>query len=140
HTSVGQGRIGPVIAHILLPVLVLAALRSISVRSRTDPELQHRVASLRLASGWEMAAASGLLLAVITAAAPILLVPAVLICLVAPFAAGRAARVLWVVPIPALVVFAPMMLSALDRGANLVAVLLSAPGRTLSSAEAGDPA
>lgn len=140
HTSVGQGRIGSVIVHILLPVLVLSAVRAVADRRRAQPGTQHRVASLRLARGWETAAAAALLLAVITAAAPILLLPAVIACAAAPLAAGRPARVLWLVPIPALAIFAPMLISALDRGANLAAVLLAEPGRAVGAAEAGDPA
>lgn len=140
HTAVGQGRIGTVIAHILLPILVLSAVQAIAARRRAEPLGPRRVASLRLASGWETAAAAALLLAVITAAAPILLIPAVLACVAAPLAAGRPARVLWLVPLPALAIFTPMLVSALDRGANLAAVLLAEPGRALAAAQAGDPA
>ena len=141
HTSVGQGRIGAVIAHILMPILVWAAVRAVQARLRAEPAGAHRrVASLRLAAGWETAAAAALLLAVITAAAPVLLVPAVIICLVMPLVISRPARVLWLVPIPALAIFAPMLISAWDRGANLVAALLSEPGGVITGAEAGSPA
>lgn len=142
HTSVGQGRIGSVIAHILLPVMVLAALRAVRTRRRVGGQSAGpRMAAARLSSGWETAAAAALLLAVVTAAAPVLLIPAVVICAIAPFLLdGRAGRVLWLLPIPALALFAPMLISALDRGANPMGVLLSEPGRALSSAEAGSPA
>lgn len=141
HTSAGQGRIGAVIAHILLPILVLAAVRAVQARRRAEPAAAHRrVTSLRLAAGWETAAAAALLLAVIAAAAPVLLVPAVITCLVVPLVTGRSGRVLWLVPIPAVAIFVPMLISAWDRGANLVAVLLSEPGLALDAAEAGAPA
>ena len=141
HASAGQGRIGAVMAHILLPILVLAAVRAVQSRLRAEPTgARRRVASLRLAAGWETAAAAALLLAVIAAASPILLVPAVIICAAAPLVIGRGARVLWLVPAAALAIFAPMLISAWDRGSNLAAVLLSEPGRPLSVAEAGSPA
>lgn len=140
HASAGQGRIGAVMAHILLPILVLAAVRAVQSRLRAEPTgARRRVASLRLAAGWETAAAAALLLAVIAAASPILLVPAVIICAAAPLVIGRGARVLWLVPAAALAIFAPMLISAWDRGSNLAAVLLSEPGRPLSVAEAGSP-
>lgn len=141
HTAVGQGRLGPVIAHILLPVLVLAAVRAVESRRRAAPgPAARRAASLRLATGWETAAAAGLLMAAVTASAPVLLVPAVLICAAAPLVAGRAGRVLWLVPVPSLALFAPMLFSAFDRRANLAATLLAEPGQAVAASEAGTPA
>lgn len=127
HTAVGQGRIGPVLAHILLPLAVLATVKA--VRARRG-----------LSVGREAAAAAALLLAAVTAAAPILLVPVVLGCVIAALLLGRSGRVLWLLPIPALVVFGPMVISTVDRGGNLLAALLSEPGRLLPTSEAGAPA
>ncbi|MCT1607993.1 hypothetical protein M3B43_11845 [Nesterenkonia massiliensis] len=146
HTAVGQGRLGAVIAHILLPLVVMAGVRALRARkahalhTAEDSVPGTRVASLRLATGWETAAGAGILLALTTAAAPVLLVPAVLICAVGGLLGGRTARVLWLIPVPALALFAPMLISAVDRGANVAAVLLAEPGRVLSSAQAGMPA
>lgn len=140
HTATGQGRVGPVVAHILLPVLVLATVTAVSARWRGAAGPQRRLASLQLTSGWETAAAAALLLMVITASAPILLLPAILVCLAASFSLGRTGRVLWVIPIPSLVLFMPMIISALDGRANVAAVLLAEPGRAISSAEGGEPA
>lgn len=138
HTAVGQGRIGSMIAHILLPVVLLAAVKAVRARTGRAPgEPRWRPAALRLAAGWETAAAAGLLLAVVTAAAPLLLLPAVAICATAPLLLGRPGRVLWLVPLPALSLFAPMLISAVDRGSGLTAVLLSEPGRVLSAELAG---
>ncbi|WP_150462706.1 glycosyltransferase family 2 protein [Nesterenkonia ebinurensis] len=136
HSAVGQGRIGAVIAHILLPVLVLAAVRAVRAHGR-HRVTAGRVAALRLTAGWETAAGAALLMAVVTASAPVLLVPAVLSCVIAALVLRRAGKVLWLLPIPALAVFAPMLISTLDRRANLVAVLISEPGRAVSIAEAG---
>ncbi|WP_202912050.1 hypothetical protein [Nesterenkonia muleiensis] len=140
HTASGQGRIGAVIAHILLPVLVLTAVRAVRAhghRSSTGA----KVAALRLTAGWETAAAAALLMAVVTSAAPVLLVPAVLTCVIAALVLRRAGRVLWLLPVPALAVFAPMLLSVLDRRGNLVAALVAEPGgAALPVSEAGSAA
>ncbi|WP_147105704.1 hypothetical protein [Nesterenkonia populi] len=122
-----QGRVGAVIAHILLPAVLVLAVYA----------LQRRRAG---ASGLEPAAGAGLLLAVLCAAAPVLIVLAVLGCLAAGLLLGRAGRILWLLPLPALAIFGPMLFSALDRRSNFLAVLLAEPGRALPSGQAGSPA
>lgn len=139
-TASGQGRIGAVIAHILLPVLVLTAVRAVRAHRRRRAA-GPQVAALRLTAGWETAAAAALLMVVVTSAAPVLLVPAVLTCVIAALVLRRAGRVLWLLPIPSLGVFAPMLISTLDRGGNLIAALIAEPGgSTLSASEAGGAA
>lgn len=138
--AAGQGRIGAVIAHILLPVLVLTAVRAVRKNRRTGGAAP-KAASLRLSAGWETAAAAALVMAVVTSAAPVLLVPTVLACAVAAVALRRTGRVLWLLPIPSLAIFAPMLISTLDRGGNLIAALIAEPGGSvLKSAEAGTTA
>ncbi|GAA1808019.1 hypothetical protein GCM10009771_07740 [Nesterenkonia flava] len=144
HTSIGQGRLGPVLAHILLPVAVVAVTRALAARRRTrveaDPESPRRVASIRLAAGWEHAAAAALLLVLITASAPVLLPVVVLLCLVGSVVMGRPGRILWLLPLPSLALFAPMMASSLDNSGNMIATLLAEPGVVVSTAQAGAPA
>jgi hypothetical protein len=132
----GQGRVGAVIAHILLPVLVLVTVRAVRLHSQRRDH-SSRIAALRLTAGWETAAAAALLMAGVTAAAPVLLVPAVLSCVTAALLLGRRGRVLWLLPIPALVIFLPMLMSTIDRGTSLIAALISEPGRNLPTSEAG---
>lgn len=140
HTASGQGRIGPVIAHILLPVLVLTTVRAVRAHGRFGGTVP-KVAALRLTAGWETAAAAALLLAVVTSAAPVLLIPAVLTCVIAALALRRDGKVLWLLPLPALAIFAPMLISTLDRGGNLIAGLIAEPGGdVLPVAEAGSTA
>lgn len=135
--AVAQGRIGAVIAHILLPVLVLTAVRAVRKNRRTGGAAP-KAAALRLSAGWETAAAAALVMAVVTSAAPVLLVPTVLACAVAALVLRSAGRVLWLLPIPSLAIFAPMLISALDRGGNLIAAVVAEPGgAVLKSAEAG---
>ncbi|NDK31009.1 glycosyltransferase family 2 protein [Nesterenkonia haasae] len=134
--ATGQGRVGAVMAHILLPVLVLTTVRAVRAHGRRRDNTG-RVAALRLTAGWETAAGAALLLAVVTSAAPVLLIPAVLCCVIAALLLRGQGRVLWLLPIPALAIFSPMLISALDRGSSVIAVLVSEPGRTLTGAEAG---
>lgn len=135
-TASGQGRIGAVMAHILLPVLVLMMVRAVRAHSQRRDQAG-RVAALRLTAGWETAAGAALLMAAVTAAAPVLLIPAVLCCVLGALVLRSRGRVLWLVPVPALAVFSPMLISTLDRGSSLIAALIAEPGRVLPTAEAG---
>ncbi|QAV69963.1 glycosyltransferase family 2 protein [Salinibacterium sp. UTAS2018] len=94
--SLGEGQLGAVLAHILLPWLVLAVLRA--------------------AHNWAMSALAALLFAAVTASAPSLL-PALLIALVAWIIIRPKAthRLLWIV-IPAAALFAPLVIQQWGRG------------------------
>ncbi|MGQ7787718.1 hypothetical protein [Nesterenkonia sp. K-15-9-6] len=129
HIALGEGRVGVVLVHVLLPLVLLAAVRALDL----DPS--GRGSGLYAAS-WEHAAAAALLLAVVTAAAPILLVLAVLVCVVGALVLRRRGRVLWLMPLPSLALAAPMLGSALLTRQNVVAVLLSDPTRPISAADA----
>jgi len=94
--SLGGGHLGAVIAHILLPTLVLAIVNA--------------------ARSWSMAALAALLFAAVTASAPSL-VPALVIILLAWVFANpkRIHRLIWI-PIPAAALFAPLVVQQLARG------------------------
>jgi hypothetical protein len=104
--SLGEGHLGAVIAHVLLPSLVLAVVGA--------------------ARSWSSAALAALLFAAIAASAPIL-VPALLVGLIAWILANPA-RVLRLIgiPIPAAALFAPLVVQQLARGDWLA--LLADPG------------
>ncbi|MBH0082865.1 glycosyltransferase family 2 protein [Salinibacterium sp. SWN167] len=97
--ALGEGQLGAVLAHILLPWLILTALRA--------------------AHNWAMAALAALLFAVITASAPSL-IPALLIGLVAWIVLRPKSthRLIWIV-IPAAALFAPLVIQQWGRGALL---------------------
>ncbi|WP_258935146.1 hypothetical protein [Nesterenkonia pannonica] len=76
----------------------------------------------------------------VCAAAPVLLILTVVVCFAAGLMRSRGARTAWLLPLPALALFGPMLVSALDRGSNLAAVLLAEPGRTVSPDAAGESA
>ncbi|WBU37796.1 glycosyltransferase [Homoserinibacter sp. YIM 151385] len=112
--SLGEGRIPAVIAHVLLPWLVLAALEG--------------------ARSWSAAATAALLFAGVTASAPSL-APALLVAwLVWLFARPRAALRIVGIPIPAAVLFAPLVVQQLARGNPLG--LLADPGATVAFPDA----
>ncbi len=115
--SLDGGHLGAVIAHILLPSLVLAVVAA----SRS----------------WPAAAVAGLLFAVIAACAPVL-VPALVVGIVAmalarPLGAVRVIGVL----IPAAALFAPLVVEQLRRG-NWIA-LFAEPGAPVLATPATGP-
>ncbi len=105
--SLSEGQLGAVIAHILLPTLILAIVAA--------------------ARSWAMTAVAALLFAVIAASAPVL-VPALVLLLVAWMAArpGSIHRLVGIV-IPAAALFAPLVVQQFTR-ANVLA-LAATPGR-----------
>jgi GT2 family glycosyltransferase len=94
--SLGEGHLGAVIAHVLLPSLVLAVVTA--------------------ARSWSAAALAALLFAAVAASAPVL-VPALIVALVA-WILARPTRVLRLIgiPIPAAALFAPLVVEQFARG------------------------
>lgn len=104
--SLDGGRLGAVIAHILLPWLLLATVNA--------------------ARSWSAAGAAALLFAAITASAPILW-PVLLVGLVAWAATHpRSLYRTLAIPLPAVVLFAPLVIAQLARGTAVG--LLAEPG------------
>lgn len=123
HVAVGEGRIGAVLVHILLPVAVVATVRAVG----------RAAVGLGVAGSWEYATGAALLLMVLTAASPALLPLVVLVGVVLALTLGRRGRPLWLIPLTSLAVAAPMIASALMQGKNLAAVLVHEPGRALTA-------
>ncbi|GAA1226870.1 glycosyltransferase family 2 protein [Rhodoglobus aureus] len=94
--SLGEGQLGAVLVHILLPWLVLTVLRA--------------------AHNWAMSAIAAILFAAIAASAPSV-IPALLIALVAWIIARPKSshRLLWIV-LPAAALFAPLVMQQVARG------------------------
>ena len=110
--ALGGGHPGAVIAHLLLPILVLATVRA--------------------ARSWSMAGVAAIVFAVVAASAP-MIVPALLVALVGWTAANPRGvlRVLGI-PLPALALFAPLIVDQFARGTPLA--LLAEPGIALRAA------
>ncbi|QEO08608.1 glycosyltransferase [Protaetiibacter larvae] len=111
-TALGEGRIGAVLVHLLLPWLVLALIEG--------------------ARSWSAAAAASLLFAAIVAAAPSL-APALLLAVLA-WAVARPRGFVRIigVPIPAIALVAPLVIDAVRRGTPLA--ILADPGVVQPSA------
>jgi GT2 family glycosyltransferase len=107
--ALGGGHPGAVIAHLLLPTLVLTAVGA--------------------GRSWSMAGIASIVFAVIAASAPVI-VPALLIALVGWAAAHPRgiARVVGI-PLPAAVLFAPLIFDQVSRGTPLA--LFAEPGVAL---------
>lgn len=122
HVAVGEGRIGAVLVHVLLPVAVVATVRAVG----------RAAVGLGVAGSWEYATGAALLLMVLTAASPALLPLVLLLGVVLALILGRRGRPLWLIPLTSLAVAAPMLASAVLQGKNLAAVLVNEPGQALS--------
>src|SRR5690606_27168514 len=105
-SALGEGRIGAVLVHVLLPWFALALIEG----SRS----------------WSASAAASLLFLAITAASPVLAPVLLLAVIVWALARPRGFARIIGVPIPAIVFFAPLVLSALNRGTPLA--VLADPG------------
>ena len=110
--GLGGGHPGAVIAHILLPTLVLTVVNA--------------------ARSWSMAGIAAIVFAVVAACAPVL-VPALVIGLLGWAAANPRGLVRIIgIPIPAAVLFAPLLFEQFSRGTPLA--LFAEPGLALRAA------
>lgn len=130
--SLGSGRAGAVLVHVLAPLLLLALLRSVGAGvdfgSRRGPEA-HGASHPGVGSvpSWTAAAAAALLLVPLAAGSPAAgLALLVLIVLTAIVLRSRA-KTLWWVPLPMLVFHLPLVVAALGNPR----VLLTDPGLAL---------
>ena len=142
--ALNQGRAGALLAHVMMPLLLLALLRATgSARgsrtqgaaakgrargSRPAKELPGKPGSNGTPS-WTAAAAAGLVLAVVTASAPSLFLPLAFLIVLCGILLGRRGRTVWWALLPAVVLFLPFGISVLDRPR----ALLADPGVPLGS-------
>lgn len=134
--ALGSGRLGALLAHLLMPWVVLGMLRAVGAAGTRRPDPANGISSQADPAGtpgtngrpsWTAAAAAGLVLAALTASAPTLLPLAVLVVIAISIGLRRRARTLWWSLLPSLALFAPFAVSALS---NLRA-LLADPGQPL---------
>lgn len=130
--ALNQGRAGALLAHVMVPLAVLALLRATGSAVGHGRYSQQQVpggSSEKLpprpgingTPSWTAAAAAGLALAVITASAPSLLLPATAVIVVCGLLLGRRGRTVWWAPLPSAALFIPFGLSVLDRPRALLA-------------------
>ncbi|GAB12179.1 hypothetical protein ARGLB_010_00140 [Arthrobacter globiformis NBRC 12137] len=129
--AVNQGRVGALLTHLMMPLLVLALLRATGSAigsGRFAPVPAGSLADQPPAKpgvngtpSWTAAAAAGLALAVITAAAPSLLLPAAVGIIILSLVLGTRGRTIWWALLPSAAMFVPFALSTLDRPRALLA-------------------
>lgn len=143
--GMGQGRVGALLAHILIPLVMLGLIRAVGAAASPAPKvvpIQGAMAGTPTVTitklgrpgvdgnpSWTAAAAAGLGLAVVTAASPSLLpLAAVGILLTALVMRGRGKTIWWAL-IPSAALFLPLAWSAWDNPR----AILSDPGVPLPS-------
>ncbi|GAB3563881.1 glycosyltransferase [Arthrobacter alkaliphilus] len=132
--AVNQGRVGALLAHVVMPLLVLALFRATGSALGRGTTLDQIQSSGRFAAkplpgkpgvngtpSWTAAAGAGLALAIVTASAPSLLPPFALLIIVCGIALGRRGRTIWWSLLPSAALLAPYVLSALERPRTMLA-------------------
>lgn len=140
-SAVGAGRVGAVLVHATLPWLALAVVRALGLQ-RVDlvapptPDAT-RAPARREPGSLAAAATAGLLFAVAVAGAPVLLPVGVLVLGIVALGVRAHRRYLALVPVPAVVLFAPFLVhvarTAGDGGWRL---MLADPGAPVEAAPA----
>jgi hypothetical protein len=131
--ALNQGRVGALVAHIMIPLLVLALLRAtgsavghgrFALPSPGDRRFTEKPPSRPGINGmpsWTAAAAAGLALAVVAASTPSLLIPAAVLIVLCGLVLGRRGRTVWWALLPTAALFLPFGLSVIDRPRALLA-------------------
>ncbi|WP_404499467.1 glycosyltransferase [Arthrobacter sp. GAS37] len=134
--ALNQGRAGALLAHVAMPLLVLALFRATGSALGRDAALNHQriqpsgYAAAKPLTGkpgvngtpsWTAAAAAGLALALVTASAPSLLPPFAVLIVFCGIALGRRGRTIWWSLLPSAALFAPYVLSVLERPRTMLA-------------------
>lgn len=137
-TALGEGRVGALLAHVLIPLVVLGLVRAAggavtahaptglppeagrgatAASPRSTPKLPRPTFKLGRPGvdhnpSWTAAAAAGLALAAVTAAAPTLFPLAVVAVLLATIFLGRRGRTMWWSLVPSVALYLPFAWSA----------------------------
>lgn len=131
--ALNQGRAGALVVHVMMPLLVLALLRATGTAAgrgrfavpvpgeRRFTEAPPVKPGINGTPSWTAAAAAGLALAVVTAAAPSLLLPGVVLVALCGTLLGRRGRTVWWALLPTLALFVPFLASTIDRPRALLA-------------------
>ncbi|WLQ05210.1 glycosyltransferase family 2 protein [Arthrobacter oryzae] len=131
--ALNQGRLGALVAHVMVPLLVLALLRAtgtargqgrFAVSEPGDPRFLDKPLAKPGVNGtpsWTAAAAAGLALAVVAAGAPSLLLPSAVVVVLAGVLLGRRGRTVWWALLPSAALFVPFGISVLERPRALLA-------------------
>ncbi|MBO1266510.1 glycosyltransferase [Arthrobacter cavernae] len=130
--ALNQGRAGALVAHVVMPLLLLALLRASGTAvgqgrfAPTAPRGRTSVPAvikpgINGTPSWAAAAAAGLALALVTASAPSLAGPLAVVIVLCAVMLGRRGRTLWWSLLPSAALFVPYGISVLDRPRSLLA-------------------
>ncbi|MEO6531472.1 MAG: glycosyltransferase family 2 protein [Specibacter sp.] len=136
--AMGQGRLGALVAHVLIPLVMLGLIRAVGAavspvvgQDAVHGGLEELAAARPLVklgrpgvdgnSSWTAAAAAGLVLAVVTAASPTLFPVAVVGILLTAALAGRRGKTIWWALLPSAAVYLPFAWSAWGNPRALLA-------------------
>ncbi|AIY03564.1 glycosyl transferase family protein [Arthrobacter sp. PAMC 25486] len=144
--GMGQGRVGAILAHILIPIVMLGVIRAVGGAAAPQPQSvlipgamagSDTVTITKMGRpgvggnpSWTAAGAAGLALAIVTAAAPSLFPVAVVGILLTALFMGRRGKTVWWAIVPPAALFAPLIWSAWENPR----ALLADPGMPLPSA------
>ncbi|WP_062005444.1 glycosyltransferase family 2 protein [Arthrobacter alpinus] len=141
-TALGQGRLGALLAHVLIPLVILGLVRAVGgavgakggAAPKKGPQASPTVKLGRPGvdgnPSWTAAAGAGLALAALTVAAPSLLPLAFIAILAATVALRRRGKTLWWALVPSAALYLPFVYSALSNPR----ALLGDPGVPLAGA------
>ncbi len=119
--ALGQGRLGALLAHLLLPLALLGIVRAVggapALRPMPDGVAKPGIDGTR---SWTAGAAAGLVLAAAAASAPSVGAFAVAGLVVALIVGGTRARTLWWTLLPVVALYLPYLFSALDHPRGLL--------------------
>lgn len=110
--SISQGRVGAVLAHIMLPLVALGVARSLGVH-RGEALSRGHYFTQRVIASPSAAAAAALALAFVVAVSPVVLVPAVVALIATAAVAGRRWPRIVLIAAPAIVISGPALFAAL---------------------------
>lgn len=130
--AINQGRLGALVAHVLMPLLLLALIRASGAAigagqfAARAPFTRRPVPVLGKPGingtpSWTAAAAAGLAMAAITASSPSLLGPVTVAIVLAAVVLGQRGKTLWWSLLPSAALFVPYGISVLDRPRSLLA-------------------
>lgn len=118
--AIGEGRLGALMAHTVLPLVFLGAIRAVGVGAADTPAQRRPDGSVAAAAGGALA------LAGVVASAPALLPAALVLVLIGTVIAGRKWARILLMALPSLVLVAPFVVYAIT---NEPALLAADPGR-----------
>lgn len=113
-SSLASGRIGSALVHIVLPVFVMAVIRSMNAQVAVEGA-RPKTAKAQSVSAWTASACAALLLWVVSAGSMAFFLAATILIYALALSSLHRARSLWWIPLPAVVWNLPLLFAALSE-------------------------